>query len=61
MLKEEVEKLLAANFIKEVECSAWLANVVMVNKSNGKWCMCTNYIDLKLAQKIHTLYLALVD
>ena len=33
---EEVEKLLEADFIKEVFYPDWLANVVMVKKSNGK-------------------------
>ena len=45
-IKEEVDKLLKAQFIKEVKYSTWLANVVMVKKANGKWRMCTNYIDL---------------
>ncbi|RDX71034.1 hypothetical protein CR513_49656, partial [Mucuna pruriens] len=27
----------------------WLANVVMVKKANGKWRMCTDYIDLNKA------------
>ena len=31
---EEVEKLLAAVFIQEVYYPEWLANVVMVKKSN---------------------------
>lgn len=35
-IKEEVEKLLAANFIKKVKYLAWLANIVMVKNSNGK-------------------------
>nr|KYP41659.1 Retrovirus-related Pol polyprotein from transposon 17.6 [Cajanus cajan] len=29
--------------------STWLANVVMVKKSNGKWRMCTDYTDLNKA------------
>ena len=36
-IMEEVDKLLAANFIREVFYSNWLANVVMVKKTNGKW------------------------
>ena len=32
---EEVEKLLTAGFIREVFYPEWLANVVMVKKSNG--------------------------
>lgn len=33
---KEVEKLLEANFIRKVFYPDWLANVVMVKKSNGK-------------------------
>ena len=43
---DEVNKLLAANFIREVHYPEWLANVVMVKKANGKWRMCVNFIDL---------------
>jgi hypothetical protein len=34
--KAEVQRLLDAGFIVEVEFSTWLANVVMVKKRNGK-------------------------
>ena len=43
---EEVEKLLTAGFIKEVFYPEWLANVVMVRKSNRKWRMCVDFIEL---------------
>ena len=43
---EEVEKLLAANFIREVFYLEWHTNVVMVKKSNGKWRTCVDFIDL---------------
>jgi hypothetical protein len=33
----EVEKLLRARFIQEVYYLDWLANMVLVKKSNGKW------------------------
>ena len=46
---EEVEKLLEANFIKEVFYLDWLANVVMVKKSNGKWRMCIDFTNLNKA------------
>nr|KYP61871.1 Retrovirus-related Pol polyprotein from transposon 297 family [Cajanus cajan] len=48
-VKEETMKLLQAGFIREVKYSTWLANVVMVKKSNGKWRMCTDYMDLNKA------------
>ena len=43
---DEVSKLLAANFIREVYYPEWLANVVMVKKANGKWRICVNFTDL---------------
>uniref|UniRef100_A0A2N9FKC7 RNase H type-1 domain-containing protein n=1 Tax=Fagus sylvatica TaxID=28930 RepID=A0A2N9FKC7_FAGSY len=45
----EVDKLLAANFIREVFYPDWLANVVMVKKSTGKWRMCVDFTDLNKA------------
>ena len=46
---EEVEKLLATRFIWEVYYPKWLANVVMVKKSNEKWRMCVDFTDLNNA------------
>ena len=46
---EEVQKLLAAGFIKEVSHSEWLANPVLVKKKNGKWRICVDYTGLNKA------------
>ena len=46
---EEVDKLLMANFIKEVFYPDWLANVVMVKKNTGKWRMCVDFTNLNKA------------
>ena len=46
---EKVEKLLIVGFIREVYYPKWLANVVMVKKSNGKWRMRVDFIDLNNA------------
>ena len=43
---DEVNKLLSAGFIREVYYLEWLANVVLVNKVNGKWRMCVDFTDL---------------
>jgi len=43
---DEVDKLLATNFIREVYYPEWLANVVMVKKVNRKWRMCVDFTDL---------------
>ncbi|XP_014523638.1 uncharacterized protein LOC106779933 [Vigna radiata var. radiata] len=48
-VQEEVRKLQTAGFIREVTYTTWLANVVMVKKSNGQWRMCTDYTDLNKA------------
>ena len=46
---EEIAKLLAAGFIREVFHSDWLANPVLVRKKIGKWRMCIDYIGLNKA------------
>ena len=48
-IKEEVQRLMAAKFIREVYYPNWLANVVMVKKANDKWRMCVDFIDLNKA------------
>ena len=46
---EEIAKLLAAGFIREVFHSNWLANTILVKKKTGKWRMCVDYIGLNKA------------
>ena len=48
-IKEEVQKLMAAKFIREVYYLDWLANVVMVKKANGKWRKCVDFTNLNKA------------
>ena len=48
-IREEVQKLTTARFIREVYYPNWLANVVMVKKANGKWRMCIDFTDLNKA------------
>jgi hypothetical protein len=45
-IANEVEKLLQADFIREVHYSEWLANVVLVKKSSGKWRMYVDFTDV---------------
>ncbi|KAL8134606.1 hypothetical protein AgCh_009579 [Apium graveolens] len=45
-IKQEVEKLLEAGFIEEIQFPGWLASPVMVKKANGKWRMCVDFTDL---------------
>ena len=48
-IREEVQKLTTAQFIREVYYPDWLANVVMVNKANGKRTMCVDFTVLNKA------------
>lgn len=48
-IKSELDKLLKAGFIREVNQLEWLANPIMVRKSNGKWRMCVDFTDLNKA------------
>ncbi|GKV18271.1 hypothetical protein SLEP1_g28676 [Rubroshorea leprosula] len=49
VIKEEVEKLLQAGFIRRVDYCEWVANPVLVKKANGKWQMCIDYTNLNNA------------
>jgi hypothetical protein len=44
--KAEVQRLLDAEFIREVTYPQWLANIMMVRKKNRKWRVCTDFTDL---------------
>ena len=46
---EEVTKLLADGFIREVFHSDWLTNLVLVKKKTEKWRMCVDYTSLNKA------------
>jgi hypothetical protein len=46
---EEIAKLLAARFIKEMYHPEWLVNHVLTKKKRGKWRMCVDYTSFKKA------------
>ena len=48
-IKDKVQKLIVAKFIREVYYPDWLANVVMVKKVNDKWRMCVDFTNLNKA------------
>ncbi|GKV15512.1 hypothetical protein SLEP1_g26299 [Rubroshorea leprosula] len=48
-IKEEVEKLLAAGFIKPTKKPTWLANIVPIQKKNGQIKCCVDFRDLNKA------------
>jgi hypothetical protein len=45
-IKQEVNKLLEPGFIIPVDYPSWLANLVLVEKPDGSWCMCIDYTSL---------------
>ncbi|CAA0832670.1 Unknown protein, partial [Striga hermonthica] len=49
IIEQEVEKLLGAGHIKEIQFPEWLSNTMMVSKSEGKWRMCIDFRDLNKA------------
>jgi len=49
IIQEDVERLLKAKMIREVKFPEWLANVVVVQKKNGKWRVCVDFTDLNKA------------
>jgi hypothetical protein len=48
-IKQEVNKLLEVRFIMPVDYPNWLANLVLVEKSDGSWRMCIDYSSLNKA------------
>ena len=48
-INEEVSKLLQARAIREVDYLDWLANVVLVEKENGKWRLCIDFTNVNRA------------
>nr|GEU75759.1 hypothetical protein [Tanacetum cinerariifolium] len=46
---EEIEKLVDAGIMKEVQYHSWLSNPVMVKKHDDSWRMCVNFKDLNKA------------
>ncbi|KAJ9552504.1 hypothetical protein OSB04_016549 [Centaurea solstitialis] len=49
VINDEVDNLLKTGKIREVKYPDWLANVVVVQKKNGKWRVCIDFTDLNKA------------
>ena len=48
-INTEVDKLVEAGSIREVQYPKWITNIVLVKKTCGKWRVCTNFTDLNRA------------
>ena len=46
IINEEIQKLIDIGFVREFQYPEWLANVVVMQKKNGKWHVCIKYMDL---------------
>ena len=60
-IKQEVDKLFAVGYIREIQYPKWLANVVVVPKKNGKWHVCVDYSNLNNACPKDTFPLPRID
>ena len=60
-INEEVDKLLQAGAIREVEYREWLANDILVKKANGKWQLCIEFTDISKACPKDSFPLPLID
>ncbi|KAH9324256.1 hypothetical protein KI387_004434, partial [Taxus chinensis] len=49
LVKEELQCLISANFIRPIDYPQWVSNVVLVTKATGKIQICTDFWDLNLA------------
>ncbi|GLJ55334.1 hypothetical protein SUGI_1187310 [Cryptomeria japonica] len=49
LVKAEIEKLLEAGFIRPIDYSPWISNIVTVAKPDNKIRMCTDFQDLNKA------------
>ena len=60
-ITDEVNKLLAADFIREVYYPNWLVNAVLVKKANEKWRMCVDFTYLNKACLKDNFPLPMID
>ena len=51
IVKQDIDKLMAAGFIIPVEEATWLSPIVVVPKKNGQLRICIDYIKLNAATK----------
>jgi len=61
IVDQELKKLQIVGYIREIQYPTWLANVVLVQKSNGKWRMCTDFTDLNKAWPKDSYLLPSID
>ena len=60
-VKEEIDKLLKAGFIRPVKQATWLSSIAVVPKKNGKICVCVNYRKLNVVTITNAFPLPFTD
>ena len=60
-INTEVEKLLKDDFIWEANYPDWIANVVLVKKTNGNWRVCVDFTNLNKAYPKDSFPLPRID
>ena len=60
-IEAEVEKLMSAQYILEVDYPEWLANVMLVPKGEGKWSLCIDFTGLNKAYPNNSYPLPWID
>jgi hypothetical protein len=48
-VKKEIEKMLAAGFIRPCRYAEWISSIVPVQKKDGRWRVCVDFRDLNRA------------
>jgi hypothetical protein len=48
-VKEEIEKMLEAGFIRSCRYAKWISSIVHVQKKDGRWRVCVDFRDLSRA------------
>jgi hypothetical protein len=46
---EEVEKMIAAGFIRPCRYAEWISSIVPIQKKDGRWRVCVDFRDLNRA------------
>lgn len=60
-IDEKVGKLSDVGFITETKYPTWLANIVLVRKSNNRWRMCVDFSDMNTVYSKEPYPLPYVD
>ena len=60
-LKDKVDKLIRAGFMREVKYLAWVSNLVMVPKLDGRWRCCVDFTNVNEAYPNDSFFMPRID